>query len=347
KSPDELRTAKRALVGAERYPSGAFKKQYRAATTDRDRLAVVRRFLGIAPHDVRLRSRLLALLESLGMKQELPEEVRRIRIDPFADAALLAQGASALKRLGDQEGALRVFGELIERAPNDAWARAFVGDRLRDEGLYDDAARAYGVLEELLPDEPATALRLALAHAGAGRLDIATRMLARVAQTGGRAGDAKLGELSARVASLLLTQAVARPGLDAGEIDRLTRTALELPQPSGPVVLLRSPSIPAGLTATVVRGPANARDKREPDVAAPALGLYAFRLDAAEGENVVIRLHRREELTPTSNVRVRVEALSPEARGKLPRLLSTEIDVPPSGKTVEVKWSGGTLSSTP
>src|SRR5262249_19116173 len=158
---------------------------------DRDRLGIVRRFLGIAPHDARLRSRLLALLEAVGVKQELAEEGRRIRLHPFADAALLAQGASALRRLGDQEGALRGYGELIERAPNDAWARAFVGDRLREEGLFDDASRAYASLEELLPDEPATSLRLAMAHAGGGRLDIATRMLARVAQTGGRAGDAK------------------------------------------------------------------------------------------------------------------------------------------------------------
>src|SRR5262249_43886439 len=133
------------------------------------------------------------------------------------------------------------------------------------------------------------------------------------------------------------------PGLDASELDRLTRTALEIPQSAAPVVLVRAPLARSAFTATVVRGPANARDERDPDIGAPTLGLYAFRLDTGERDDVIIRMRRREELPPARPTRVRVQVLVPEARGKLPRLLSTDIDVTPNGKPVEIRWSGGAL----
>lgn len=96
-------------------------------------------------------------------------------------------------------------------------------------------------MEQLVPDEPASILRLALAHAGSGRLDIAQRMLARVAQTGGRAGDAQLGELASRLANVLLAEARGKDGLAKGDLNRLTRAALELPYPAGAtVIVLRS-----------------------------------------------------------------------------------------------------------
>ena len=68
RSPDELRAIAHALLGDERYPVGIFRKRYAAAADDAGRLAVVRRFLAMAPHDARLRRRLLALMEALGMK---------------------------------------------------------------------------------------------------------------------------------------------------------------------------------------------------------------------------------------------------------------------------------------
>ncbi len=210
RSPEELRAIAHALLGDEHYPVGTFRKRYEAAPEPAAKLAVVRRFLALAPHDARLRRRLLALLEALKMNQELADEVRRLRCDPFADAGLLADAASALRRLGDVDEARRAFGELAERAPSDPWARAFLGDRLRNEGWFDDAAQAYTVLADLAPDEPAAVLRLALAHAGAGRLDIAVRLLARVAQTGGRAGGLKLGDLAARLSLARLAEALAQ-----------------------------------------------------------------------------------------------------------------------------------------
>ena len=341
KSPDELRLIKAALVGDERYPFGVFRKQYQAATGDPGRLAVVRRFLSIAPHDARLRRRLLALLEAQGMKQELVDEVRRARLDPFADAALLADGASALRRSGDEPEARRAFGELAERAPHDPWARAFLGDRLRNEGWFDDAARAYTVLEDLMPDDPAAILRLALAHAGSGRLDIAQRMLSRVAQTGGRAGDGKLGDLAGRLATALLVEASATSGVGPEEVDRIVRAALELPRPAAAtLVLVRSPAGSLPLKALLVRGPKDAREEREPEVAAEGIGLYTLRMDGGDTAGTVLRLRRPEELAPAKPTRVRIDALVPEGPGKPPRLVTTEVDIPIHGKPIEVTWTG-------
>jgi len=100
---------------------------------------------------------------------------RQLRGDPFADAPLLADAASTLHRLGADLEAHRTFGELSERAPRDPWVRGLLGDRLRSEGWFDDASEAYATLEELVPDDARATLRSALAHAGAGRVDIAER----------------------------------------------------------------------------------------------------------------------------------------------------------------------------
>ena len=341
RSAEELYAVERALVGDERYPAGIFRKQYKAAAGDAGRLAVLRRFLALAPHDPHLRRRLLAVLEALGDRQPIADEIRRFRRDPFADATLLADGASALRRIGDEAEARRAFGELAERAPSDPWARAFLGDRLRNEGWFDDAADAYAVLDQLVPDDPGAILRLALAHAGAGRLDIAERMLARVAQTGGRSGDAKLGDLAGRVALSLLGEALAKPGLAPADADRLARAALELPRPLGAtIVLVHAPAGAQAIEAKLVRGPTQAREDRGPEVAAAGIGLYALRIDPGDTSKVSLRLRRPAELSPAQPTKVRVDALVPDGEGKPPRLVTTEVDLPVSGKPVEIGWTG-------
>jgi tetratricopeptide (TPR) repeat protein len=340
RSPEELRSIARALLGDERYPAGIFRKRYEAAD-EPGKLGVVRRFLAMAPHDARLRRRLLALLEALHMNQELADEVRRIRRDPFADAGLLADGASALRRLGDEAEARRAFGELAERAPGDPWARAFLGDRLRNEGWYEDAAQAYTVLDQLVPDDPAAILRLALAHAGAGRLDVAVRLLSRVAQTGGRTGEARLGDLAGRLSLALLAEARARPGLPAEDEGRLTRASLELPRPPGAtLILVRAPAGARAIEATLLRGAKDAREERRPEVAVEGIGLYTLRLDPGDGSAATLRLRRPAELQPARAVKVRVDALVPGGEGKPPSLVTTEVELPVTGKPVELGWSG-------
>jgi tetratricopeptide (TPR) repeat protein len=341
RSADELRAVRLTLIGDEHYPVGLFRKQYGAAGDDAGRLAVVRRYLSVAPHDTRLRRRLFALLEAMGKKAELADEIRLVRRDAFADAGLLADGASALRRIGDEAEARRAFGELCERAPADPWARAFLGDRLRNEGWFDDAEAAYAALEQLLPGDPAAALRMGEAHAGAGRLDIAARMLARVAQTGGRAADAKLGDLAGRLALVLLADARQKPGASPADADRLARASLELPRPPGAtLILLRAPAGARAVDARLVRGPKDAREERAPEIAAEGIGLYALRLDPGDGSEAVLKLRRPAELAPARPTKVRVDALVPDGDGKPPKLVSTEVELPISGKAVEIPWNG-------
>lgn len=338
---DELRAVRAALLGDERYPVGLFKKQYGAAADDAGRLAVVRRYLSLAPHDTRLRRRLFALLEARGMKAELSDAVRLVRGDPFADAGLLADGASALRRIGDEAEARRAFGELCERAPGDPWARAFLGDRLRNEGWFDDAAAAYTALSSLVPGDPAASIRLALAQAGAGRVDIAARTLTRVAQTGGRRGDARLGDLAARLGLDVIAAARIKPGLSAGALDLLTRASLAIPRPAGATIfLVHAPAGASRIEPVLVRGPKDAREERLPEVAAEGIGVYAFRLDPGDGTDALLRLRRPAALAPSQPTRVRIDALVPDGEGKPPRFVTTEADLPISGKAVEIPWTG-------
>jgi hypothetical protein len=334
-SPEELTAVRRALLGSERYPGNVFEERYRAAGTDLARLDVVRQFLELAPHDSRLRRRLLSLLESQNRTAEVIELCRQLRSDPFADAILLGDAASALRRAGAELEARRTFGELSERAPKDPWVRGFLGDRLRAEGWFDDATEAYATLEELVPSDARASLRSALAHAGAGRLDIAGRLLTRVARTGGRSGDGDFGELARQLGRVFAEGALAsssrRPSAD--EAARLRRLIAELSQAeNGSIVLVRAEG---GMAELKVRLKDAEKLEHEPDVAAPSLGLYLFRTASAEPpERLVERLSLSSpsELSPARPLRVQVDALAPP--GSPAPLVSRELSLPADGKTL-------------
>lgn len=340
-NPSELLRVKQALVGSESFPMSVLQKRYRAATGDDARLAVVRRFLTVAPHDSFLKGRLIALLEALGHKEQLLEEARKVRLDPFASAEVLADVASALLRQGDQDEARRTFGELGERAPADPWARAFLGDRLRNEGLFDDASQAYAALTELASDEPAGILRSALAHAGAGRLDLARRLLTRVVETGGRSGQATASTLAGHVAAALLAE--ARVGAGAkDQSDALTFASLEVPRTEKRhVLLLRTPAALPGLEVKLTRRFGKEKEEIPPDITAAAMGLYALAFDPA-GAELELSLTRPEELVPARPYKLRVDALLPsDSVSTPPKLASTEVELPATGKPVTLRWSNG------
>lgn len=337
-SPAELFEVQRALLAGERLPVGAFRKQYEKAGDDSGRLAVVRRFLTIAPHDARLRRTLLLLLETMGKKEELVEQARIYRQDPFTDAVLLADIASALRRAGNEGEARRAYGELAERAPEDPWVRAFLGDRLRNEGWFDDATLAYEALEELLPGDASSGIRAALAHAGGSRLDVAQRTLARVAQTGGRAGDPTLGEIAGYAAHALLAEARSKDGVSAEDRERLTRTALSLPFPeAGVVFLVRSPAGSVSLDVALVRGSGASREERKADLVSSSIGLHAMRT-GAEDRELAVMLKRPRALLPALPIKVRLDALISEGAGKPPRIVSTEVELAPDGKPLDMRW---------
>jgi tetratricopeptide (TPR) repeat protein/Mg-chelatase subunit ChlD len=336
RSPDELSNVRRALLGSERYPGNVFEEKYKAAAGDQERLDVVRRFLELAPHDSRLRRRLLALLEALNRPAEIAELARQLRSDPFADALLLADAASALHRSGADAEARRTFGELSERAPKDPWVRGLLGDRLRAEGWFDDASEAYATLEQLVPEDARATLRSALAHAGAGRVDIAERLLTRVARTGGRSGDADFVELARQLGRILaeatLSSTSRRPSAD--EATRLRRLALELSQAeTSSVILVRAEAAAPELKVRLTTSDTD-KSLREPDIAVPSLGLYLFRSNSAEPlDKVLGRLSVTGpvELTPSRPIRLRVDALSPHPNAESP-LVTRELTLPNDGK---------------
>jgi Mg-chelatase subunit ChlD len=337
KSPDELAQVRRALLGSERYPGTLFEERYKAAANDQERLNVVQRFLALAPHDSRLRRQLLALLEALNRPAEVIELSRQLRSDPFADALLLADAASALHRVGADLEAHRTFGELSERAPKDPWVRGLLGDRLRAEGWFDDASEAYATLEELVPDDARATLRSALAHAGAGRLDIAERLLTRVARTGGRGGNGDLGELSRQLGRILVQSALVstarRPTEE--ETTRLRRLASDLAQAEASTVLLVQAQAGAPELKVRLAGDGAAKTLREPDIAAPSLGLYLFRTTAAlPPAKLVERLSVSgpSALAPSRPIKLRVDALAPV--GDAASLVTRELTLPNDGKVL-------------
>ena len=334
---EELRKVAALLTQDEPQIDDELDKAYKQAGSDPARLAVVRRFLRLAPHNGLARRRLLALLEALGQKEALIAEIESLRGEPFADAGLLAQGASALRRIGlDAEGR-RAFGELIERAPQDPWTLAYVGDRLRAEGMFDEAGAAYDSLARAVPNDAGVALRLALSHAGAGRLDVATRLLDRITQTGGRGDDGRLGELASIAQAVLL--AGARGTADAeveAELDRrLLRTALPDVQS---VVMIQSPPADDPIEVSVVRSRGE-KVAQSADLDARELGVAAIRIERGDG-TAHISLKRALELGPSRPAKAKLAALILDRESNRPRLVTKEIDVSADGKSVELAFDG-------
>jgi tetratricopeptide (TPR) repeat protein len=334
---EQLQRLSSLLTADEPKIDDELDKAYKQAESDPARLAVVRRFLRLAPHNGLARRRLLSLLEALGQREALIAEIESLRAEPFADAGLLAQSASALRRIGlDAEGR-RAFGELIERAPQDPWTLAYVGDRLRAEGMFDEAGAAYDSLARALPNDAGVALRLALSHAGAGRLDVATRLLDRIAQTGGRGDDGRLGELASITQAVLL--AGARGSADAdveAELERrLLRTALPDVQS---VVMIQSPPSDDPIAVSVVREKGE-KVAQSADLDARELGVAAIRIERGDGK-ARISLKRALELGPSRPAKARLAALILDRETNKPRLVTKEVDVSADGKPVTLEFDG-------
>lgn len=336
-SASELAALSRALIGAEPRVDAELRKAYAAAKSDAARLDVVRRFLRLAPHDPLARRMLFAVLESLGRRDALVDEIDRARADPFADAGLLAAGASALRRLGFDAEGRRAFGELIERAPGDPWALSYVGDRLRAEALFDDAVAVYERLDRAMPQDPSVALRLALAHAGAGRLDVATRLLDRASQAGGRSEDARLGELASITEATLL--AGARQGAPPAETAALlARRLSRTPLPDvASLVLVRSPPSDDPVDVRIARDE-KGRDESAADLDAASMGLSAIRIGRGLGP---ARIHlRRASPGPARPTPATVTALVLGEDRASVRLVSRDVVVEGGGDGVVLRWNG-------
>jgi hypothetical protein len=160
--------------------------------------------------------------------------------------------------------------------------------------------------------------------------------LTRVARTGGRAGNGELGELGRQLGRVLAEAALSNPKRqpDPEEAAHLRRLATELSQAETASILLVQAE--AGAPELKVRL-ASSTDKtlREPDLAAPSLGLYLFRSSSREpGAKLLERLSisAPSELNPTRPLHARVDVLA--TPGSEAALTTRELSLPSDGKAL-------------
>jgi hypothetical protein len=192
-----------------------------------------------------------------------------------------------------------------------------------------------------MPDDPAVALRLALAQAGAGRLDVATRLLDKVAQTGGRGDDGRLGEMASIVAASLLAD--ARRSASSVDTDALlVRRLAQTPLPDvASVILVRAPVASDPIEVSIARQEKD-KDELPADLDASAMGLSALRIERGGGV-ARIRLKRTAGLAGARPLRGVVTALVLGADRSQAKLVTREVDVAPGDRGTELRWNGETF----
>lgn len=348
--PEELKQLRLAMLKNERIPGAAFDKQYGEAKDDKARLAVVERFLGFAPHSTMLRTRELELLASMRDTTNLRARVSLLRDDRLADATVLAMGAHLLRVAATAatdaslEGeARRTFFEIAERGPDDPWGRAFLGDRLRAEGWFDEATDSYEVLERLTPGDGASALRLALAHVGAGRIDMALRILSRIEKSGGRSADKRASLLANRLAHLVVANAREAKKLPAADLTSLGRRENDFASLSAtPIVMVLTEGGLPPITMSLERGPEKAREVVVADAAIAGIGLYTIAIPEGDATNAILSIAQPKGYAPTPPRHVDVLILR---GGSKPSLTTMPLDLALSGAAKKLKWDGGALTA--
>jgi len=275
---DELKELRGAFLAGEPNLDADIAVKVRRAATDKQRLEIVGRALAMAPHSPLGRRLQLLLLERISQAGQIQREVESLRRDPFTDAGLIAAAAATLRRLDLRSEAQRTFSELFERAPKDPWILAFAGDQLRAEGFAEQALIAYESLERVVPSDTTNLLRSGMAQSAAGRIDIATRLLDRAIQTGGRSDDQRLSELGSVVRAVVLGRAelaATNPTEKLELRNRLTQTAL--PDVAAIVYVETAANPEFGLHVLAYRG--DDRVAAAPDLDAMPLGAAVLFVD--------------------------------------------------------------------
>lgn len=274
-----------------------FQRLWRAAATPAVRLALVRRWLEVAPDEMDLRIRLLALLEELSKIPEARRLARELRADPLADAKVRTAIGEFWLRQNDELEARRVFSEIVEHAPLDPWARRRLGDLYRAHGWADDAYREYGTLAKLRSNDDAVLLLLALAAADAGRIDEALRLEQRLSES----TDDEVDIDAAGVARLWTTVRLARLKADqrlsalAGDIRARERETGALRDPPAVFAALTW-SHPDDTPELFVRYPSTPEDvgwERAP-LLGSGFGLEAVRVREREPGDYLFEVRRTE-----------------------------------------------------
>ena len=273
-------------------------------------------------------------------------EVRRVRRDPFADAGLLADGASraaAHRRRGRGAPRLRRArrarpAKIRGRAPSSAIACATRAGSTTP-------TRAYAVLEQLVPDDPAAhpppgarprrrgPARHRRAHARARRADRRPRRR-RAASASSPA--ASRSDAARRGAGA--PRRSAPPGRRAAGARRGRAAA----PARRDVILVRAP---AGADADEARrscaAPRTPAKSARPRSSAEGIGLYTLRSTGRRDGDACCSSSAPPSSRPRAATKVRVDALRPGRRRRSRRGWSRPTSSCRSpGKAVEVGWNG-------
>ena len=194
--------------------------QIALATTDEDKLAALQAGLDQAPDSPEGEMRMINLLFQLGRTDDALARGRRLRDRGQMTPVLAERLGELLVRSGERDEAKRVFSEIVEFDPGGEASRRMLGDIFLRHGWDQEAYHQYADLLALTGD-PADAIRMARAAAGAGRVDEALRLLRKVATGEGRPGADDPRRWARLHAALLLAQMLATE--DALPADKLAR----------------------------------------------------------------------------------------------------------------------------
>jgi Ca-activated chloride channel family protein len=362
-TPAELKELHQAL-GLERVEPALLADLLKKARTPAERVTLLRGTSQRFPDDAELALLVLDAYEDAADEAGGRAWARRLRrrVDTTAHVrtsigeyylrlAALGKGAQAAR---DAEEGRRTFGELVEFAPEDPFARRRLGDLLRAHGWYAEALRQYETLAELTPDDASVPLLRAAAAQGMGRTEEAVRWAEKAAAVGSPDEATELSVAARALASVFLTGS-RKDALQGGrkeEAERLRARAARLGAAgsanAGNVRFVLSwshPDLRPALWTSALGAPMPAADNLPlygvaqaylPAAPAPAVEL---RLDEEEAQRAA-RLGARAVLTAVVNEGAadeRLAQLSVGFRGA---------DGKPRAK-VGVRFEGGTLVEAP
>lgn len=291
RTPDDLRLVRGAFGG--RADDALIAQVLGRAGEGEGKIRALRQLVRQMPFRLELKKQLLEELEAQGKIAEAKRLAQQLRNDPMTDAGIRTAIGEMYLRLEDETEARRVFGEIVEFAPEDAFARRRLGDLYRAYGWHEDAYRQYLTLAALTPDDPTVSLLLAQAAAGAGRIDEALRLEQGVIAASDPSGTAGLGRVallwsSVRYAELKQAAREANDAEKLAALDQRLRRSGVLREATGlrATLVWSHPDAGVALWASHPRLPMT-----RPQDLAPELGLEAF--DVAEPEDGTYRLEVR------------------------------------------------------
>jgi Mg-chelatase subunit ChlD/tetratricopeptide (TPR) repeat protein len=273
-----------------------------ALTSPDERITLIREQMAKAPEDPAGAIRLVRELVEAGKPEEAVALGRRLRDQGFVTPRIARELGDVLAKSGLEDDAVRTYSEIVEFDPESIASRQLLGDIYLGHGWYEPAYRQYRTIADR-SDDPLSALRLAAAASGAGRIDEALRIERRIATAEGRPGPTDPRRFArfwsaARLARLLHAAKTGQGGSLEAEVSSMKRKLQELGVWSGPatLVVLTWEELDAELLLVTRSG---GRDTNLGDVVdAAVVGLSAVLLPNPELERLAFAARLRS--TPRS-----------------------------------------------